>query len=137
MIRIRRYIVPLIVLLLVAGPWLHASGVEATPEEAYCGCCQGPCEGCCCSTPSSSTGHGSPDDGSGCTCELAEVPKIPDLPMEFQEHRLVNKLVDNDVESRLEARSDYGQDKQRVLSDKSPPRTAFQPAYILFSTLLI
>ena len=137
MTKIRSYLVAVIALLLLAGPWLQSAEVRASSDEPACGCCQGPCQGCCCSKQAASEQSKPDDDQGGCRCEMSELPATPAVPMEFHEYRLIDKTVDIVAEGQPLAQADPELSSHQFTLDKSPPLASPRPVYVLFSTLLI
>ena len=135
--KLHPYLVAAIVLLLLAGPWLHSAEVRASSDETSCNCCQGACQGCCCA------GSGKPkeakpdDEQGGCSCEMSNLPALPTIPMEFHERRLADKAADLTVGSQPVAHPEPELNSRQFTFDKSPPPTSPRPVYVLFSTLLI
>ncbi len=137
MTKIRPYLIVMIALLLVAGPWLQASEISVPSNEQYCDCCQGPCQGCCCSVEEPPAKEESSADMDSCHCDLSAVPIMPAGLDEFCEHRADSKPIETRTEASL--RSQYLPDEQYRLSapGNSPPRISYRPAYVLFGALLI
>jgi hypothetical protein len=138
MIKLRPYFIISITLLLVAGPWLKTAEVNASFEQTTgCGCCQGHCKGCCCSKPTAPEKTKPANEKAACTCELSDLPAIPALSFEFNEHRLNEKSIKVEIESPQVAQLRDSLNLYDLAADKSPPLIFCRPAYVLFSTLLI
>ncbi len=137
---LKNYISILIVLLLVAAPWMQASASNTGPSEPECQCCQGPCQGCCCGDPL----HDDTQDSEqprqtddGCTCSFSAIPSMPESPVEFTQQR-VDKQTSKTL-SQTETRSEPNFDTSRnsLYEFYSPPAERSRPAYILFASYLI
>ena len=127
----RTYISVLILLLLVAGPWLQ--GAQAiVAEQQYCNCCDGVCTGCCCSMPVTTE---SQDDHDACSCEFEENPVAPPVPAEVCESRVTSSETAPRTTPTDFIRPTPAND--HPVSSAPPPETAPPPAYILHSAFLI
>ncbi|UCG62547.1 MAG: hypothetical protein JSV52_04475 [Candidatus Zixiibacteriota bacterium] len=137
MTKIRPYMILIVALLLTAGPWLQATETNSPSAEQYCDCCQGPCEGCCCSVavPPAEKDSGAADDG--CHCTISGLPTVPNVPMEFHKHRTDNKT--DDVGPAVGSFDEHTFDvaNRSLVTWHSPPPASSRPAYILFGALLI
>jgi hypothetical protein len=137
MTKIRPHLIVMIALLLVVGPWLQAAEISAPSSEQYCDCCQGPCQGCCCSVEEPPAKEETSADMDACHCDLSAVPLMPAGLDEFCEHRADSKPNEYRGEASLRDQQPSDELYRLLASGKSPPRVSSRPAYVLFGALLI
>ena len=68
---------------------------------------------------------------------MSDLPALPAVPMDFNEHRLIDKSGDIIAEDQPVALPEPELNTRQFTFDKSPPLASSRPAYVLFSTLLI
>ncbi len=85
-IEFRPYLVALIALFMLAGPWLKSTEAKPSSEKTICGCHQESCQGCCCSQPKSPQETKPVNETNGCNCEFSSFPVIPAVSFEFNLH---------------------------------------------------
>lgn len=134
MLRLKTYTSVAIALLLLAGPWLHSSEISAAPKDEFCGCCQGPCQGCCCSVPESAETE---ESDNTCSCNISDSATIPELPLEFHEYRVKTQTETAQHIDYLSDELTASLDSGLPTSGNSPPSIPSRPAYVLFSAFLI
>jgi hypothetical protein len=134
--RMKPYLAVVFALMLVVSPGLQAPDGQASAEEDFCGCCQGPCNGCCCPIPGDMPQEERDDAGDECPCDLSTIPVLPDTPVPPHKPRSDQRT---DVMSRghdhpfaaVSTPEDYHIRGPSPHHDKSPP------VYILVRALLI
>ena len=131
------YIALVFALLLIAGPWLQTATIKAAPtvpDSSNCHCCNGPCQGCCCSPADANDKAKHPEDN--CGCKLSDLPVIPEAPLVAPDRRTdehVSKILPV-VYIYYNFIPDY---EKTATSDKLPPLGLSPPAYVLFGAFLI
>lgn len=137
MLKISPYLTVLIGLLLISGPFYYASAVEAPAEDQYCGCCQGTCDGCCCTETQlpQNTDGGEPDHA--CQCDITDIPDDPELPTGLPSTRLSNETSES-YYCLIYINEFSGKTCQSKLArTESLPPVTTRPAFVLFSAILI
>ena len=138
MTKFRSYLLISITLLLVAGPWLGPSEISASSKKITdYGCRHGNCNGCCCSKSTNPEKTKPANEKEGCKCELTNLPAVPAIPFELNEHRLDAKSIKAEIGSYQMFQPWDNLNWCDIAPDKSPPFVSSRPTYILLSTLLI
>jgi len=136
--KIQRYSSVVFTLLLIAGPWLSVQEIRTDTEKIVCNCCQGPCQGCCCSAPDNKESKSDTDQNNKCKCELSDFPAIPEQPVALPDHKQDNQknkyLIA--ILSSIDRLQFQSRDISRVSGTSPPDFTPF-PLYILNASFLI
>lgn len=137
MIKARLYSSIVFALLLIAGAWLSTQEINASVGKTACNCCQGACQGCCCSMPEENDDKNDSNKNNECKCNLSDLPAIPEQPFELIDHHHYNQSGKSLFIIQVPF-SNQGQsgDKSRV-SGASPPDYLSPPIYVLFASFLI
>ncbi len=135
--KFRPYLVAVVGVLLIVGPWLQSAQVRGSSRETNCSCCQGECKGCCCSMPTTAGKTKPADKEDGCSCQSSNLPAIPEALSESNAYRQNEKSIGAEIVSFRDAVLRGSPSLYDLAPGKSPPLVSSRPAYVLFSALLI
>jgi hypothetical protein len=134
--RLKPYFAITFALILAVSPLLQTPRLEAATVEGYCGCCQGPCAGCCCTLPDAVPEEEPGDPREQCPCDLSTLPVLPDTPM-LSDRPRADERIDIVALASDHPSSALPLSERPSPPGPSPPQAKSPPAYILFGALLI